>query len=320
MVTDDFIVTANPEQSLEFAKKEPPAEPIGGKWIPILGNPRAGPGDSKATLDAAIARLSQLGFQPELFLDRNEFMRATDGAALQAETHCLVAAGGDGTVAWLLDLRRDAPVAILPLGSENLLARRLNIPVDVEPWIAMIVRRKMRLLDLASGGGRRFSVMASAGFDADVVSRVHRRRSGHVTRLDYLRAIARSLWRYRFPQFEGELDDGTIFQATQAFAFVQPSYALGLAICPPDEPDDGLLNVTWFERLGRWQLLRFGIATVLRLRSFLPKSQSRLSRSVRWTAIAGRRGAPVQIDGDPLGGLPIEIRVEPAAARLVTPG
>ena len=60
----------------------------------------------------------------------------------------LVAAGGDGTVADLVNRFPDVPLAILPLGTENLLARHVGIACDGRLVAEMIARGETRRIDL----------------------------------------------------------------------------------------------------------------------------------------------------------------------------
>jgi diacylglycerol kinase (ATP) len=116
------------------------------------------------------------------------------------DVRCVVAAGGDGTVASVInEPAPDVPLAVMGLGKENLFARALALPADPLALARALVAGRTRRLDLGtattSAGPRRFGLMSSAGFDADVIHRLaHRRNAGgtprRVSRLRYLRPIA----------------------------------------------------------------------------------------------------------------------------------
>ena len=86
---------------------------------------------------------------------------------------CIVAAGGDGTIADVFNRHPGVRLAILPLGTENLVARFLGISESGVEVARLIARGEVRVLDLCQMGRRRFALMAIAGFDADVVQRLH---------------------------------------------------------------------------------------------------------------------------------------------------
>ena len=77
------------------------------------------------------------------------------------------------------------PLAILPLGTENLLAKYLQIPPDPERVADLICAGRTVPLDAGRANGRIFLLMVGCGFDAEVVRRLHAAREGHISHLDY---------------------------------------------------------------------------------------------------------------------------------------
>ena len=91
---------------------------------------------------------------------------------------CLVAAGGDGTVAALVNECPGVPISVLPTGTENLFARHFGLSREPRRLAATIAGGRVSHLDLGVTGDRRFALMAGIGFDADVVTRHHTARVG----------------------------------------------------------------------------------------------------------------------------------------------
>src|SRR4029450_10193597 len=96
----------------------------------------------------------------------------------------VVAAGGDGTVSLIANRTPPGtPLAILPLGTENLLARYLEVAADPQQLARLIAGGWCISLDAAQAGPRIFTLMAGCGFDAEVVRRLHRHRTGNIHHL-----------------------------------------------------------------------------------------------------------------------------------------
>jgi diacylglycerol kinase family enzyme len=231
--------------------------------------------------------------------------------------HCLVAAGGDGTVLDLINRHPGVPVGILPLGTENLLARQFRIPRDGVRAAAVVAAGRLEQLDLGRIGGRRFAIMASLGFDAEVIHRAHARRAGHITRLHYVQPIASVLRAYQYPEVR-LFADGSALPVAGKLVIVAnlAAYALRLGVAPTARGDDGLLDVRVFQRGSTFDMLRYlclvarghheDCVDVISLRA----SRIRLESDVP---------VPAQADGDPAGHTPCAINIEPAAARLLVP-
>ena len=144
----------------------------------LIINPAAG-GYSERTTAEVTAFLERSGFIPHILLTRS----AAD-AALYARRICaeqsapfIIAGGGDGTVNGILNgiTVGTATLAVLPLGTSNVLARELGIRSVAEDLRRIEARRtrslSVGLLEMA-GESRYFSLMAGIGFDGAVVEGV----------------------------------------------------------------------------------------------------------------------------------------------------
>jgi diacylglycerol kinase (ATP) len=285
--------------------------------VAIQRNPKSGTGRSRHQLHELLHELRRLGFQPRLFKHRDKLDRWMAVPEHRTGLAGLVSAGGDGTVADLFNRFPGVPLAILPLGTENLLARFLGIPRSGRAVAQLIAAGGKRRLDLCRLRERRFAVVASAGFDADVVHRTHRIRCGNISRLSYLQPILESLRRYTYPELRIRTD-GADAPITGRLALVIniPAYALRLPVAAAAREDDGLCDLRVFRRGSAFQMLRY-------LYKVARGSHERLSdvsvaQSRRFT-IESDVPVPVQVDGDPAGWTPAEIEVLPGELEVFAP-
>jgi diacylglycerol kinase family enzyme len=283
------------------------------RQVVILANPRAGADGSRRQLDGFVLQLSKVGLRPTVCWHRAELAETVTAA--RADLCCVVAAGGDGTLLEVLNRAPDVPVALLPLGTENLVAGYCRTPRSGQALADSIQAGRWRQMDAARVNERTFCLMASAGFDAAVVHRVHSRRRGHITRLGYALPIIQTLQEYRFPTIDVEVTDtGERLRGSLAFVFNLPCYGLGLPIAREARPDDGLLDLYLFEKPGVFALARYALAVLGGRHQNLPDVVHRRARGFR---LSSEEPVPIQIDGDAAGWLPATIEVLPRRLTLL---
>jgi YegS/Rv2252/BmrU family lipid kinase len=214
----------------------------------------------------------------------------------------IYAAGGDGTlnevVNGILPDWPEVEVGVLPMATGGDFARA-GCPAD--------------RIDVARAGSRYFVNAASVGLGAEVAGSVRNWWPGLPGRARYLGAAARALASGRGYRVVLRLDDGSpaeYWMTTLAIANGQYQGG-GIRIAPDAELTDGLLNVTLVQRIGLAEVARnVGILYDGRIYSH-PKVRHWTVRKVR---VEGE--GPVEVDGEVIGGLPVEIEIVPGALRL----
>lgn len=95
------------------------------------------------------------------------------GFAQRPDVDCVMIGGGDGTVltAILAGLGGDKVLGILPLGTLNLLARDLGLPLDPVEAAVLLAHGRPASIDLAEVNGLPFAIWASLGMHPLVVRR-----------------------------------------------------------------------------------------------------------------------------------------------------
>lgn len=286
-----------------------------GDTVLVLANPRAGSNHAQPMVASLLHGLEHAGLKSIVCWERDHLSQEL--IQRKASLRCIVAAGGDGTVLEVLNRAPGVPIAVLPLGTENLLARHYGVTRDGESVAKLVTAGRVRHLDVGRAGSRHFCLMASAGFDAAVVHTVDRHRRGHISRLTYALPIAQTLWNYRFPLLEVEIPEtGETLRGSLIFVFNVPLYGMGLPLAPGAQPDDGLLDLLVFQRPGVIHLARYVMAVVARQHMRLHDVQH---RQVRRLSVRSTEPVPVQVDGDPGPVVPFAIEVAPGALSLVVP-
>ncbi len=303
--------------------------------VVISINPKSGASDQRRLAGSLAQSLCKAGMDVEIPGSLDDVKSAATRSLAEGTLRAVVAAGGDGTIGLLANLLpAEIPFSILPLGTENLLAKYLGIACDPEQVTGQIIAGRFVDLDMGRANGKLFLVMASCGFDADVVRQLHAVRTGHINHWSYARPIFNSINKYRFPELtiktEGGGDEnggGSIadknsgasfsLESRWAFVFNIPRYAMNLPIAPDANSRDGLLDLCTFRGGKILRSLFYLIGVVTRQHTRLRDFEV---RQVRRITISSDEPVPYQLDGDPGGQLPLEIEVVPAALRVIVPG
>ena len=298
------------------------AIPSDANHVLILQNPTAGRPKRQQRVQELQQELHQLGLETTCFSDIHTLTAKAEQAHSNGTLRAVVAAGGDGTVGLVVNhLPAGSPIAVLPLGTENLLARSFGI--QLENAAQVIHQGAFVRLDAGEANGRLFLLMFSCGLDADIVERLHKRRQGHISHWSYLRPILASIRSYRYPEvrvyFEhGGGSESKTREVAARWVFVNnlPIYALKIPIVPQAIGTDGVLDLCTLRR-GSLPAALWYLAGIL------------LRRHQRWkdcttakvTKVRLESDHPVafQLDGDPGGQLPVHIQMHPQRVTLLIP-
>ncbi len=285
--------------------------------VAIQQNPRSGSGIRAAQLNRLVEGLKAQNLEPLLFTEREQLAEQLQSADFRQQLKCLVAAGGDGTVDDLINRYPNVPLAILPMGNENLLARYFRIPQDGYDVAKIIARGFSKTIDLGEAGTRRFAVMASCGFDAEIIDQVHKNRTGHITKLNYVGPILSQLWQNRRELLRIYTSESSSPRLCEMAVIANlPRYALNLSLCPDANENNGLFEVCLFKSASRWNMSTNFLRGIL-----TSKIDSPLIERFQTDSLTIEADTPVaiQVDGDPIGTTPQEFKIVPRALELIIP-
>jgi YegS/Rv2252/BmrU family lipid kinase len=238
----------------------------------------------------------------------------------------VVAAGGDGMVSAVANgltgnaNGRSVPLGIIPLGTTNVLARELGIPLELEHACRLLAGpHTTTRIDGMRVGPACYFTQIGVGIDALMIrdtQREHKRRFG---RAAYLWTAATHLLGFQ-PRRFALVIDGRPRRARASQIVVANSGILGqppFRWGPDIRPDDGRIDVCIVRARN---LIDYG-----KLAWYVVSGQHRQSPNVRYftakqsITIASRRALPVQGDGEIIGETPAEIAVAPQAVAVIVP-
>jgi YegS/Rv2252/BmrU family lipid kinase len=239
---------------------------------------------------------------------------ALDGADL------VVAVGGDGTVRGCAEglARTAVPLAVVPHGTANLLARTLRVPGNPKAALAVALGPGSadRAIDLAVADRVLFTAMAGMGLDAAVVAGTRlKHRFGW---LAY--AMSGAVHLALAPaSFRIRLDDGAPIEREARSVVVGNSGLLpgGFCLLPDARLDDGVLDVGVLAPRGLFGWTR--LATRVLTRSH---RQDRMLERFQARKVEITAGAPLprEVDGEIVtAGLSLTVTVLPSALTVRMP-
>jgi len=285
--------------------------------VQAIVNPVSGRGNSARLLTRVGDMLDRQGDHLTVCLTQGPGDATRLAARVAADIDVVLAVGGDGTVREVAEGLSESrkPLAVLPGGTENLVARQLGMKPNARCIFEALTAGRIVESDVGRVNGRRFLAVSGVGFDAEVVDRLVQARGGHITHLDYFWPLWRTFMTHRFPRLRVLADDQLVFEGhAMVFVGIQPRYCVGLRILREAKPDDGLLDVCVYPCRSRAQLL--GHASCTLLRRHLGRAGVRYQQC-RTVQITSPQHATIQADGDQAGELPACFDIVPRAIRFL---
>lgn len=287
------------------------------KRISVITNPTAGR-RQRHRLDAVLNALRDRGCDPSVVAtsargDAEKLARQID----HDQVDVLAVAGGDGTINEVLNgiEAKAPPLAIIPLGTANVLAAEIGLDSAVKAIADTIAFGTPKRISLGLANGRRFAVMASLGLDAEVVRHVSLDLKRFLGKGAYAIETLRQLFAFQAPAYEFAIDGKT--QEAFGIIIANGRYFGGrFLVAPNARLDKPSLDVCYATSGGRIAAFRY-LASMARGR--LADREDYKIIETRSLRVNGPKGMAVQADGDVITQLPAEISVQPDAVTLMFP-
>jgi diacylglycerol kinase family enzyme len=271
--------------------------------------------------------LTARGFDDSLWLETTEDDAGHTMAkrAIEETVDLVVLAGGDGTVRVVCaELARTAiPVAVLPAGTGNLLARNLGIPLDLDTALSRLLDGRDHRIDSVRVDGDQldtdlFVVMAGLGLDAAIIGDAPDQLKKHVGWAAYVVSTLKNL-NHPFVRVEIVIDDQppVVRRARTVVIGNVGTLQANIPLLPDALPDDGLIDAVVLapRRLSHWPRLALSLV----LKSVQEGRNIERYRGKRIQVTAART-VRRQLDGDTIeDGRTLRAEVEPDALVVRVP-
>jgi len=208
----------------------------------------------------------------------------------------VVAVGGDGTLKLVAEclLKTDTPIAIIPAGSANGMAKELGIPTDVELALDLAENGKPKKIHVTKLNDEICIHLSDLGFNAYLVKKFDTLPERGMW--GYAKATWHALWNHKRMQVELKLEGKTVNSAAAMVAIANATmYGSGLKINPDGKLDDDLFEVVLVKDYSYLEILKIWLTKL----PFNPKKIEVFQTSE--VKITSKHKAHFQVDGEYIG-------------------
>ena len=303
---------------------------MAAKRILLIANPASGQHRGERRLAQASERLASLGHAVTGTLTESAGHATRLAKSNAPDFEIIAALGGDGTVnevangLMAVEPGERPTLATLPVGTGNDVALTYGL-AHFESAIDALAKGSTRTLDVihvqlmrdGKSVTRHALLFVAAGFAAEVIRKTGPRvKRIFGRRFSYSVGLFRALASFRAPEFSVKWDGGETSGRMFQVCAGNTEFAAGgvMRISPGARPDDGLLNISLVDALGRLQIVR-------RFPSILSGGYVEDERVDYFTGkrleIDAVPPAELQADGDIIGTTPATVELLPGTLQLV---
>ena len=301
-------------------------------WAIII-NPQSGAGKTQKKWRQINTELQGLE------VDYNLHWTESAGHAIEIAQQCrakgytnFFAIGGDGTIqevvngAFAQGYSDEFVFGALPMGTGNDWMRQYISKASIADYLSALKKKNLFEQDLgivqSEGGKSRYFInFFGAGFDSQVIlESVKYKRWGAIA---YEMGLLSALWNYKSPMGKISTNDQSLYHGRlfMMIASIGPYAGGGMQLCPAAINNDGILDLTYIEHLGRLNVIantrRLKTGSIIhhpkvhthRGNSFTIENHSHMEQ----TALRG------EIDGEYFGDGPFTVDLAPFKLKLSLP-
>ena len=299
----------------------------------VIVNPNAGNGKGRKEWDRISVLIKKAGLLfTAKFTERKGHAIEITLEAISAGFRKIVIVGGDGTLNEAVNgvvtntvcAPTDITLALIPVGTGNDWGKMFGISTDYEKAVRIVSENKTLLHDVgivsfyngAEKFNRYFINISGLGFESVVVKKTNLQKDrGQGGKLIYFYNLLTSLLAYKNTKAEIIIDGEIIHADLFSLNVGNGRYCGGgMRQTPRAIPDDGLLDVTIINGMGKFEIIRnlniLYNGTILRH----PKIDGYKCKNIKVTSESEMF---IEADGESLGQTPAEFNIIADAIRIV---
>jgi YegS/Rv2252/BmrU family lipid kinase len=244
-------------------------------------------------------------------------MRAAADAALSTRFDVVIAAGGDGTVHDVASglLGTSIPLAIIPMGTANVFAREIGLARSPDGISKMLLSGKVSTIPVGEINGQPVLFIVGVGFDAEAVRQFEAAGTRKFGQVGFVMPVLHALLSERNGSLKVTTDCASS-EAQWVIVTRARRYAGGFLLSEEAGVTRSKFHVLLFRGRGSIVRLRQLAALASGLIGFDPSVSVEIAD---WVRVEGDPATPVQVDGEMLGALPVEIRSHPQRLQIILP-
>jgi diacylglycerol kinase family enzyme len=279
--------------------------------------------DLAAFSAAAVATFARHGHQLDCQIVRGRNVSAAiHKAATSSGVDAVMAGGGDGTISTAAGIAYETgmPLAVLPVGTMNLFARALKVPLVLQDALEAIAAGEIGAVDIATANDRPFVHQFGVGIHARLVrireNMSYGSRPGKM--LASLRAIGAAA--INPPQFDAEFHTGTDIETRRVSGIAVSNNLLGEGRIHAERLDGGVLGVYVAAPLSTSALLKLMADMLMGTWRASPAVTEREVEEVTLRFPKRKHGAHAVIDGELIKlDRSVTLRIHPGALKVILP-
>ena len=289
----------------------------------ILQNPVAGTSNPDQVKDVLTQTLTQRDLPFQLYQTApDDSIKTLASQAVADGFNWIWAAGGDGTVSAVANglINKEAVMGVIPIGTGNVLARELGIPLQVrDACQTLLDNSQVRKIDAIQVEDNYYLLTVSAGVGSKTMAETGRSQKRNLGRLAYMinglkLILNRPIWTFRVAV------DGKSYRIRATEIIAANAGIIGYKVLrwgKDIQVDDGQVELCYVQVNSAQAFLRA-------LRGAALDQQDQVMELSCLSAqqeilIESNSQLPVQGDGDPIGTTPVYIQVIPKAISMLVP-
>lgn len=238
--------------------------------------------------------------------------------AIENPQNIIVAVGGDGTVNEVVQVlaNTNIPMAVVPTGSGNGLARHCKIPTTISLAIALLKNYSITQIDLGKANDKFFISNTGVGFDAWVCSKIKETINRGLKM--YILEVVKNYFTYKKETYTIISDEKSITEEAFFLNIANgKEFGYGFEIAPNASLCDGMLDVIIVKNMNLWTACKF---VVDGWQKKLHTNKNCIYFQTKKISIRAKNLHHLQVDGDAHSCMGIcEIKMIPKALRLIIP-